>query len=297
MDCPLHVIIFVNYAMKIFMLAFRKLPIFNIRRHFGIYIDQFNISETGIPIEEFRQRRDNVVEAVRNNLKRNGLEGKSFTLCLPSAIRSFMGPDVVYFPFKQEPDFYYLTGCLQPDAYLLIEADEKRYSTHLYLSPCTAATIKDYERWSGPVITDQTKMCDLFQIDSVESVENFPSSKKQSSNIVYINRKYFERASVMQKYLLDFLNKFSTKFGHLNILIEHFRSIKSINEQNILRQVCQRTSQAFRSTMKTPSSMINNEAMIKARFQFECEKSGDMSLSFYPVVAASDRSTCCFYKK
>jgi hypothetical protein len=49
------------------------------------------------------------------------------------------------------------------------------------------------------------------------------------------------------------------------------------------------TSKAFIQTIKNIKKDTQNESLIKARFQYECEILGDTSLAFHPVVAANGR--------
>ena len=84
-------------------------------RHKHIYIDHYDISSTGISLSEFRPRRTSLVNLIRSYLnKQQNQSSKNFTICLPSSTRLFMGPDVPYYPFKQQADFYYLTGLYGP---------------------------------------------------------------------------------------------------------------------------------------------------------------------------------------
>ena len=150
-----------------------------------IFIDHYDLSSTKISLNEFQQRRQSLVNLIREYIKKNS--SQNFTICLPAATRQYMGPDVVYFPFKQQSDFYYLTGCMQSDAVLLLNGNAQSYSTHLFLSPCSMTSIDDYERWFGPTITDKDKICELFGIDHVYSIDKLTSIKIPSSSVLFYN--------------------------------------------------------------------------------------------------------------
>ena len=72
--------------------------------------DQVN---KGILKTEFKQRRINLIENLQK--KKTG----SSILIIPSARKQFMIDKIPYF-FRQDTDFRYLTGCLQPDNVLVI---------------------------------------------------------------------------------------------------------------------------------------------------------------------------------
>lgn len=271
------------------MLLLRTKSIFKtfFRSH-QIYIDHFDLSSTGILLKEFQQRRQLFINLIRNYLKNSSTD---FTVCLPASSRLFMGPDVAYFPFKQQSDFYYFTGCLQPDAVLLINGNQKNFSTNLFLSNLTSHSFDDYERWFGKTIRDKNDICQLFALDRVYSIDQLQTIKLSSSSILFYNQDTINDMSVSKKHLLPFFKRFSSSMG-CNQFLHSLRSIKSSAEQNLIRQSCQFASEGFRQTMKNCSKDIRNESLVKARFEYECQSLDEnISMAFFPVVAANGRLT------
>lgn len=252
-------------------------------RHHHIYIDHYHLSSTGINLNEFHQRRHSLINLIRNYFQ---TEQKNFTICLPASTRSFMGPDVVYFPYKQQSDFYYLTGCMQPDAVLLINGNDRNFSTDLFLAKPT----DHYERWFGEIITDQDQICQLFGIDHVYPIDKLSTLNIPSSMLFY-DSQTMDSLNINKKNLIPFLKRFTSTMvcDRLNIFLHTLRSIKSITEQNLIRHACQLTSKAFIQTIKNCPKNISNEYLIKARFQYECQILDDTSMAFHPVVAANGR--------
>jgi Xaa-Pro aminopeptidase len=261
-------------------------------RYHQIYIDRYDLSSSGISLKEFHQRRYSLVNLIRNYLKTEQKQSsQNFTICLPSSTRLFVGPDVAYFPFKQQSDFYYLTGCMQPDAVLLLNGNEKTFSTSLFLSQSTMNSKEEYQRWFGEIITDQDQICQIFGIDQVSSIDKLTSFNIPSSSVLFYNSQITEDSNI-KKNFLSFLKRFSSSLvvNQLNLFLHSLRSIKSTTEQDLIRQTCQLTSKAFIQTMKNCSKDIENEYLIKSRFQYECQiLDQNISLAFYPVVAANGR--------
>ncbi|CAF3608829.1 unnamed protein product [Rotaria sp. Silwood1] len=269
-------------------------------RFHHIYIDHYDISSTGISLNEFRQRRHSLVNLIRHYMKTEQKQSsKNFTICLPASSRLYMGPDVAYFPFKQQSDFYYLTGCMQPDAILLINGNDQTFSTNLFLSRCTMHSTDEYERWFGPTITDGEKICQIFGIDKVYPIDQLITLKLPSSSILFYNSQFINDKTINKKNVVPFLKRFSSSIvcNQLTSFLHSLRSIKSFAEQNLIRRVCQLTSIAFINTMKNCKKDIENEYLVKAQFQYECEKLGDLSMAFYPVVAANGRANTIHYQK
>ncbi len=258
-------------------------------RYHHVYIDHYDIFSTGISLKEFHQRRHSLVNLIRNYLKNKS--PKNFTICLPSSTRLFMGPDVAYFPFKQQSDFYYLTGCMQPDAILLLNGNNEQFSTNLFLSRCKMDSIDEYERWFGETITDKDKICEIFGINNVYPIDELASLNIPSSSVLFYNSEITDDTSINKKSLIPFLKKFSSSIicNQLNLFLDSLRSIKSVTEQNLIRQACQLTSKAFIQTIKNCKKNIENEYLIKSRFQYECQILDNTSLAFHPVVAANGR--------
>lgn len=250
-------------------------------RYHHIYVDQHDLSSTGIALHEFQQRRQSLVERIRISPL---VKEKDFLICLPASTRLFMGPDVMYFPFKQQADFYYFTGCLQPDAMLILNG----HTTHLFLPQLPD---EHYERWHGKVITDKDQICQLFGVDQVSSIEDLSTLKVSSSAIVLYDSQTMESTSIKQGNLQAFRQRFSSSplFPQLSIFLHALRAIKSPVEQNLIRQACQIASQGFIQTMKNCPKDTSNEFLIQSRFQYECQTHPDTFMAFHPVVAAHGR--------
>ena len=261
-------------------------------RHRHIFIDRYDLASTGILLKEFQQRRQTVIELIRHYLRtERQISTANFTICLPSATQLFMGPDVTYYPFKQQSDFYYLTGCMQPDSLVLFNIVDQTVSSHLFLSPCTMNSLEDYQRWFGPITTDRDEICQTFGVDHVNAMDQLLSVNPPASSILFYSGTSMNDPSIQNKHFRAFVDRFSSSLtcDQLNSFLHSLRSIKSSGEQAILRQVCQLTSQAFIQTLQQSPKTVSNEREIKARFQYECEKLDEISLAFNPVVAAQGR--------
>eukprot|EP01083_Nonionella_stella_P126298 382217_1 len=75
----------------------------------------------GITRQEYSRRRDNAFAKMKNNS----------VLILPSAPQKYMSPDIVI-RYRQDSDFLYLTGFIEPSAVLCLHKENKR-NQHFYL--------------------------------------------------------------------------------------------------------------------------------------------------------------------
>lgn len=96
----------------------------------------------GLTKQEFEHRRANYVKNLTTyqmhyfsaKMKNLTTQNPSFIAIIPSAMTSFLAPDVPHM-FKQNSDFWYLTGFNEPNSVLVISNtdDETTYKTALFV--------------------------------------------------------------------------------------------------------------------------------------------------------------------
>ena len=72
----------------------------------------------GFTIAEFLTRRNNLMEVVKK-YSFDTKTAKNNIIVIPSATTKYMSDKIPYI-FRQNSDFYYLTGCLEPDSILML---------------------------------------------------------------------------------------------------------------------------------------------------------------------------------
>jgi Xaa-Pro aminopeptidase len=93
-------------------------------------------------LNEFVERRDKLVDGIMSASK----PGAKHIVVIPSATTLYMSDKIPYV-FRQNTDFRYLTGCLEPDSSLIIQINEDgSYKTMLLVRPKN----KHSELWEGP---------------------------------------------------------------------------------------------------------------------------------------------------
>lgn len=95
-------------------------------------------------------------------------------MVIPSASKKYMSDKIPYV-FRQNSDFLYLTGCLEPDTVLVmsIDADQNTKSI-LFMRPKD----KHSELWDGPR-TGVQNAPNLFLVDEAFSVNDLSSVIKK----------------------------------------------------------------------------------------------------------------------
>uniref|UniRef100_A0A1B6CRT2 Aminopeptidase P N-terminal domain-containing protein n=1 Tax=Clastoptera arizonana TaxID=38151 RepID=A0A1B6CRT2_9HEMI len=123
----------------------------------------------GLEMDEFAVRRQNLV----NQILRTSTDSQHMVV-IPSSQRMYMTEKIPYL-FRQNTDFLYFTGCLEPDSALVITAtNENNVENSLFLRKRD----KHAELWDGPR-TGVERATDLFGIENplpITSLGQFISS-------------------------------------------------------------------------------------------------------------------------
>ena len=126
---------------------------------------------------------------VKSNIykKRRSLIFKSFedqaTAILVSANEQFRSNDVPY-PYRQNNNFYYVTGFDEPNAILVVhKTDKNKLIEHFFIKKPNAYD----EVWTGKLPSKQyvKKTYDFTKVDYVDDLEKYLTEYLARSNVVY----------------------------------------------------------------------------------------------------------------
>lgn len=240
-----------------------------------------------ITVKEYQKRR---------HLLANQLPKKSVAI-IPAGHEQRRNGDSD-FPFRQDSNFYYLTGFNEPEALLLIKSADEG-TTYLLNRPRNPAE----EQWTGKRLgqaeaPSQLKITDAFSIDSLAT--QLPELMKDCSAIYYSLGQYpqwdqviFAALQQLKKQVRHGI-KVPEAIIDLNPLLSELRLIKSENELNVLRQValfsCNAHSRAIRATKH-----FSNEGQIEAELLYELRRQGCQSVAYTPIVGAGANACILHY--
>lgn len=95
----------------------------------------------GLTLEEFQTRRTRFVQKILANTNT-----KQHCVLIPSSKKKYMSGKIPYV-FRQNTDFLYLTGCLEPESCLLLEINDEKCVSTMFVRPKD----KNMEMWDGIV--------------------------------------------------------------------------------------------------------------------------------------------------
>lgn len=193
---------------------------------------------------------------------------------------------MIPYVFRQNSDFFYLTGCLEQDSALVIEITETSARSLIFLREKD----KNAEMWDG-VRTGPDGGLELFAMDeaySVNELENF-IKKQPASTLIWHDEKSCE-----QKKISNAVNARNAPIDSPSKLIHTLRWIKSDAEIELMRKTCDIASEAINHTIRTSQPGIS-EHQIFAEVDYQSRLRGASWLAYPPVVAAGRNATTIHY--
>lgn len=228
----------------------------------------------------------------------------SITL-IPSAELKYRNNDVEY-PFRQESNFWWLTGLNEPDAIIALEKNEQGIKATLF----SQARDPSAEIWTGKIVGQDSAVADL------EFDEAFPIAKADDQiptmllgkKIIYcpfgdetFNNKldgWLDSAKGLAAMArrtdsTGITPKLPTTKKDATSKVRACRLVKSPEEIASIRRACQVSAQAHTMLMQQVKAG-NSEAGLQALFDGECIRNGAKA-NAYPSIVGGGKNACCLH--
>uniref|UniRef100_A0A1I8Q9X7 Aminopeptidase P N-terminal domain-containing protein n=2 Tax=Stomoxys calcitrans TaxID=35570 RepID=A0A1I8Q9X7_STOCA len=247
----------------------------------------------GIQLDEFKQRRSRLLLGTQKyaaeHLK-DRTTNRNHMIIIPSATKKFMSEKIPYF-FRQNTDFYYLSGCLEPDTILVMTIDEKsNMKSVMFMRPKD----KHAELWEGSR-TGVDLSIELFGLDEAYASDDFESEIKRKIECHKPFIWYDSKASCLPN-VTEIAKKLSgnSHFESPLSLIQGMRLFKSPSEQNLMRRTCEIASLSINEVMGETRPGLS-EHHVYAMVDFKCRMRNANHLAYPPVVASGNNATTIHY--
>ena len=205
------------------------------------------------PLQEYRGRRERLAERIKGNV-----------LVLRAA------PDQELVKYRQEPNFYYLTGFDEPNAILLLDAASDPPQEFLFLPERK----RSEERWTGPKLGPGPEAEKRTGISKVLSTTEFDSTLKKAE----------EQAKAVYT-LKDVENE-----------IAYLRQVKSATEIAFLEKAVRITLKGQQAAARAIAPNVM-EYEVEAALEYEFRRNGAESPGFPSIVGSGPFSTILHYDK
>ncbi len=229
--------------------------------------------------KEFYQRRKTLLKTFRSG-----------SLALVCASEPKIRSNDTEFPYRQNSNFYYLTGMKEERSALLMIKKKKKTRTILFVQ----SKNPQRELWSGKVLGVK-KAKKRFKVDAVHSIEELETILKKSMD--GISEVYYEfKESTKPLQLLDELSKNGYVRHNLAKLVELQRLQKSKNEIAIIKKGMAITKEAHHHAMRLPKVGMREYAL-QAEFEYIFTKRGAYSDAYTTIVAGGNNANTLHYIK
>ncbi|CAG9856682.1 unnamed protein product [Phyllotreta striolata] len=243
---------------------------------------------------EYKHRRFVLIDQIKSHAKKMHMASNNHLIVVPASSTQYMSGKIPY-NFRQNTDFLYLTGCLEPDCCFVTTIINEEFSTTLF----TRETDKNAEKWDGPR-TNHRDAADFFGVNQslpINVLNDFIRGfVKYVANLIvwynFVNPIQMHVHSIMENFMSDFGTTLTCE--NPTIFIQQMRLIKSPSEVALMRKTCRIASDAFIETIKCSSPGII-ESQLNAKFDFECKIRGAENMAYPPIIAGGKRACIIHY--
>lgn len=226
---------------------------------------------------EYKNRRLRLLKKISNN---------SVAIIL-SSTQKIRSNDTEY-PYRQDSNFYYLTGFKEDNSALVIIKKKNKSKTILFVQKKD----KLMELWTGKRL-GQKKAKKRFLVDEVFCSDDFESKLKE---FIKKNRRcYFDFASEDKrvKYIKNISKKISTH-KDISPSIKKMRLIKSKAEIKLIKKAIAITKEAHHNAIKLSKSK-KNEYEVQAQLEYDFKRKGAYNDAYTSIVACGNSANTLHY--
>ncbi len=236
---------------------------------------------------EFARRRKNLMALMEPN---------SIAI-IPSAREQLRNRDTEY-PFRQDSDFYYLSGFTEPDAVLVLAPGRRHGQFVMFCRERNA----ELELWHG-YRAGQEGACEKFAADDafpIGDIDDILPGLIEGRDRVYYS---MGRSAEFDRQIMGWVNNIRRKeasgavppgeFTDLDHMIHDLRLVKSVAEQRLLRRAGEITARGHRRAMALcrPGQY---EYQLAAELAYEFASSGARHLA-YPSIVGCGANACTLH--
>ena len=224
--------------------------------------------------QEYVQRRQRVAKSLSQN-------STAFVFSNTYKTRS----NDTEFPFRQNSNFYYLSGFTEDNSVLVFVQKKNKTKTILFVEKKDKAK----ELWTGKRL-GKIEAKKRFLVDKVYEYEEF--DKKIKKYLEGIHTLYFDFKAKNKK-IEPFLE---TLYAHKNIakIVEKMRLIKSKEEINLIKKALFITKEAHHKAMFL-SKKVNYEYELQAEIEYVFKKNAAFSDAYTSIVACANSANTLHY--
>ena len=232
------------------------------------------------------------------------------TQLLPKSIAVFKANESMprngdeFYPFRQQSDFFYLTGINEENAYLIIAPDYPDESMReiLFIEPYDEMKVT----WQGEMLDDK-KATELSGIKTVKGSEAFWITLNDLAfsgygETIYLNSYEYPKyecdiETIQQRFVKQVKERYPMhNYGRTAPILNALRMVKSEDEIAVMQQACDITAKAFRRCLDTVKPGMY-EYEVQAEIEYIFKKNNATGHAYAPIIAGGKNACCLHYSK
>ena len=192
------------------------------------------------------------------------------------------------YPFRQDSNFYYLSGFLEDNSCLVFIKKNKKVKTILFVHKKD----KMQELWNGKRLgAEEAKK--RFLVDEVYEYGEFNTKIKEyvkDKKALYYDFKLdYSKVKILKRY-----SKEVQSYENISSLIQKMRLIKSDAEIELIKKAISITKDAHHKAMSGASS-LKYEYQLQAEIEYEFKRQGAYSDAYISIVACGNSANTLHY--
>lgn len=227
--------------------------------------------------KEYKKRRDQLARRMSKN-------SISFVFSNSYKVRS---NDTEY-PYRQNSNFYYLTGFKEDNSILLLVKKKKKYISILFVNKKD----KFEELWNGKRLGVKAAK-KRFLVDEVYDIEKFEEKLKDivadKKSIYYDFKEQSSQIKLLKKY-----SKNIYKYKNIAKIVEYLRLVKSPSEIKLIKKAIKITKKAHKRAIKFKKEG-KYEYQLQAELEHSFKSGGAYSDAYTSVVAGGNNANTLHY--
>ena len=206
------------------------------------------------------------------------------------------------YPFRQNSDFFYLTGIDREGAFLILYPDHPKPEMReiLFIEPYSETKAI----WRGEML-DAKQAKELSGCQNVMYADSFNDVLKElilNSSKVYLNLYEYSRfetkvVTIQDRFVKEIKEKYPLHtFDRSAPILNKLRKIKSKEEIEIIKHACDITGKAFLHCLQTVKPG-RYEYEMQAEIEYIFKMNNALGHAFHPIIAGGKNACCLHYSK
>ena len=208
-----------------------------------------------------------------------------------------------FYPFRQQSDFFYLTGIVAENAYLILSPDNATadYREMLFIEPYDEVKAT----WQGEMM-DASQAKALSGIQVVKSSDDFYAVLNDVAltgcETIFLNTYEYSKyeckvETIQQRFIKKIKELYPLhQYGRTAPILNALRMVKSEEEIGITQQACDITAKAFRRCLQTVKPNMY-EYQVQAEIEYIFKRNNASGHAYDPIIAGGKNACCLHYSK